>query len=189
MLSDPSPSTKRELVFDVDDFHVFGDEGVVQVTKRRDGVSKKWSHKFRSYHPTVGDAVGILHVLWLSAFEIESVGYVVGKRGTPSKPIYDVWVTQSDPKEYELGDGSIGFRVVDRTETIHKGLKRDIQAEAVVLLRENCIKNYAGFQDNEEDRKAREVQESLIKAERKAELKRKRELTQLKKKAKAKAEQ
>jgi hypothetical protein len=98
-------------------------------------------------------------------------------------------VTQSDPKEYVLRDGMVGFEVVDRKEPTPRGLKRDIEADKVVPLRENCITRYAGFEDDEEDKKARQVQESLIKQEGREKRKRKRELTVLKKKAKAKVEQ
>jgi hypothetical protein len=176
----PSEQELRQLAFDVKDFHVFGIDGVVRERFTHGTKRTSWSHKHRAIEPDVGEKVGIFASFMLASHQITAIGYVAAKRGTSTNPIYDVWITQVDPKEVYC------FGVQERSQPLKLGLWKDMDPRKVVRVRYNAKGTYPGFDmmaDNDQKEQF-EMLSDQLKSEEKARRKRKSELTKQNKKIK-----
>lgn len=130
--SGPSKKDMKALKFNIDDFRIFAGEGGVlreKVLSSRT-VRTEISNRFRDQDPEVGDKVGIFTNLHLLAFQIESVGIVIAKRGSKSNRKYDIYVLDSDPQQWQMR--SIDYQLVERNQPISVGLHKDVYGDKVV---------------------------------------------------------
>ncbi len=127
----PGKPSVMGLKFPLSDFEIFGSGGVIDEKQRGRNTTTTHSHKSRRSQPNVGDAVGLLKQSMLSAVQVQAIGFVVGKRGTKSNPIYDLLTTDADDKEYQ--SGLFGFDLVQRAKPFATGFHRNIEARNVVF--------------------------------------------------------
>lgn len=138
-----APGDKEKFAFDTDDFKVFGNDGVIVDILKRNSMARKITHKVRIDEPDVGDPVGWLETYFLDAFSIQAVGFVAAKRGTRANPVYDIWVTQSEPLCWHWS--FIWWAAKKKEEMAPLGLVKDIQPHHVVKLRDSAHGKYSAF--------------------------------------------
>jgi hypothetical protein len=167
----PSSNELAELVFDVEHFKIFGIGGVIGTTSKSYGKQTSWTHKLRDLQPEVGDKVGILKSILLTTFQIECIGFVAAQRGKGQNMVYDIWVTQTDPKEIAVG-GFGSFIIEDRTKPIELGLLKGIEVQRVVDIKSSAL-IYPGFTLTDDQKEELEMLSAKLKTEEKEKRKRK----------------
>jgi hypothetical protein len=133
-----TPSREKEkLKFPLNQFNIFteGDEdGVVLKIKTSYHKVHKWSNKYRTFEPAIGDLVGLLTHHFFAVYQIYAIGIIVSKRGSEIKPKYDVFIIDYDPLEWKQ-IANINY-LGSRETKISIGLVKNLNAQTVVTL--NC---------------------------------------------------
>lgn len=158
---------KMEVLFDMDDFKVHGNGGVVGTTYRGRMTRTEYSCcKFRSWEPDVGTRVGILDYGFIKPEQIEAIGIVVGVKGRGKNKEYDVWVCAADPLEYK--SVVCLWQLAEREEKIPVGVKKNIPGQCVVFFRDNVIERYSekyGLDTDDTRAKVEATQDEFKRAE------------------------
>lgn len=136
-LSHTSKSEKEKLKFPLNQFNIFteGDEdGVILKVKTKSFKTFKWSNKYRTFEPEIGDLVGLLTHHFFAVYQIYAIGVIVSKSRSETKPKYSVFIIDYDPLEWKQ-ISNINYLGTRETK-ISIGLVRYLNAETVVTL--NC---------------------------------------------------
>jgi hypothetical protein len=119
----------------------FAYTSVLQVTEKhtKNGMSRttKVTQRGRDYHPVVGDAIGICHMLWEGPC-VKFAGYVV-KRTSAKSPRYDVVVTPlpdapDGPLKPELRKAVKGEEVITWTSHVDVAMLTRLRTTVVKTI-------------------------------------------------------
>lgn len=131
----------NELLFNLEDFHIFGNDGVIESSMKGNTHNVCYNAKNRT-NLEIGDCIGILTNYMLSIFQIKSIGYIVGNKGTRANPIYDIWIVENDPNEiiYE----GFSFVLKERKIPLRLGLISNVSNLEIVRMKNrlNCFDNF-----------------------------------------------